>query len=99
MKKRIILATDPGTTNPAIRNAITAFLEGKGWSIWHWFDDLWLIDGVPTSVGLGPLRDELRPLLPPSVRLLILSAEGPMDHAGWVQQQSIPWITEHWLKK
>jgi hypothetical protein len=91
---RLIIATS-STAVPA-KNALTAFLEAKGWAVWHWFEDLWLIDNVPNGVSLPVLRDEIRRAIPTISNVLIIAAEGPSDHAGVVPTPSAQWFIEHW---
>jgi hypothetical protein len=91
---RLVIATN-STTVPA-KNALTAFLEGKGWAVWHWFEDLWLIDNAPNGINLPALRDEIRVLIPAINNLLIIAAEGVANHAGVVPTQSAQWFVEHW---
>jgi len=95
--KRLIIATDAATATLASRNALTAFLEGKDWSVWHWFQDLWLVDGVPDSIDLTALKGEISAALPaPNHNIMIMSTEGSITHSGLVPAASIPWIQEHW---
>lgn len=93
--KRFIIALDSTTISAGTRNELTAFLEGKGWSIWHWFPDLWLVDGVSDDLTAPVLRDQLQSLLP-RVELMVMSPEGRIDYGGFVKTTSIEWLTQHW---
>jgi hypothetical protein len=95
---RLIIATDSAVTDIATKNAITAFLEAKRWSVWHWYEDLWLIDNAPEQINLVALRVEITKAIPTLKHLLILSAEGPMDHAGMVPANGVAWFTESWKR-
>jgi hypothetical protein len=97
--RRLIIVTDSAVIGAATRDAITAFLRGKGWSVWHWFADLWLIDQAPMDVNFGLLREEIIKTIPGIVHLMIMSADGKMDHAGTVPSASIEWIKEHWQRR
>jgi hypothetical protein len=96
---RFIVSTDSAVTSASVRNGLTSRLEAKGWSVWHWFQDLWLIDAPENNINLGELRDELRRTVPGLARIMIMSTEGKKDHAGVVPSESIPWIKEHWYTR
>jgi hypothetical protein len=96
---RLIFVTDSAVVTNEGRNALTAFLEAKGWSVWHWFQDLWLIDNVPEDTKLGSLRDEIKSVIPTLTRIMIMTTEGEKNHAGQVPTEGIKWINEHWMKR
>ena len=93
---RLIIATNSTASGVAAKNTLTAFLEAKGWAVWHWFEDLWLLDNVPAQTNLMALRDEINRVIPTLGQVLVLSTEGPINHAGTVPAQSAQWFTEHW---
>jgi hypothetical protein len=94
---RFIIVTNGAVATNEGRNALTAFLEAKGWAVWHWFQDLWLVD-PPGAVDIGSLRDEMMQVIPSLQQIMILSVEGTHQHAGTVPVGSIPWITEHFKR-
>src|SRR5260370_11570597 len=94
-KRRLIIVTDSAIISAENRNAITAFLEAKGWSIWHWYQDLWLADNVPINTDLATLRNEILGVVPGAGRIMIMDAD-KKDHAGMVPTPSIEWLREHW---
>ncbi len=96
---RFIVATDSASTTNDIRNAVTAFLEGKGWSVWHWFQDLWLVANAPESTRLVILRDEIVRAVPGLKTVMIMSTEGIKEHGGLVPSDSVAWIEEHWKNR
>jgi hypothetical protein len=96
--RRLIIVTDSALINSENRNALTAFLEAKGWSVWHWFQDLWLADHVPVDVDVNLLRDEIFKVLPGVKRIMIMDAD-KKDHAGMVPTDSLPWLREHWRRR
>jgi len=96
---RLIIATDTSVFEVASRNALTAFLEAKGWSVWHWYAQLWLIDTGSEAVNFIALREEIRKAIPTLSHFLLTSAEGPTDHAGMVPKESTAWFKQHWLRK
>jgi hypothetical protein len=96
---KLIIATNSSVTGVAAKNALTAFLEAKGWSVWHWYSDLWLIDNVPEPVHLGTLRDEILAAIPTLIQILIMTTEGVLNHAGTVPRDSAQWFQEHWIRR
>jgi hypothetical protein len=96
---RLIVATDSSRADVGAKNALTAFLEAKGWPVWHWFDDLWLIDEAPEQIDLPALRAEILRAIPTLGIILIMSAEGLINHAGLVPGDSVQWFKEHWIRR
>lgn len=93
---RLIVVTNSAVASDKDRDLLTAFFEGKGWSVWHWFKDLWLIDGADDSTNLELLRDEALGVLSENKHIFIASTEGKIRHGAWVPSNSIPWLKEHW---
>lgn len=97
MTKFIIVTDSAFTTNP-IRDAITAFLEAKGWSVWHWFQDLWLVstDAATEPTDTGSVRQEIQAAIPAAKRIMVMTTEGIRGHSGFVPKDSIPWLKQYW---
>ena len=93
---RLIISTNPTVGGVANKNALTAFLEAKGWSVWHWYSDLWLIHNAPEQVDLPSLREEILKAIPTLNQILIMTTEGTIDHTGRVPAASVDWFEEHW---
>ncbi len=94
---KLLVASNSAVVSAEARNAVTKLLEAKGWSVWHWFLDLWLIDS-PEAPDFMKLRDELMAI--PGLRhVMIMSTEGPLYRTGWVPTDAVPWIEEHWTPK
>jgi hypothetical protein len=97
MPQRLAIITNSADVTRVHRNAITAFLEGKGWAVWHWFEDLWLIDNPGEAVALTDLRDQLAVASgDEKLSIFVLATEGNLNHAAMVPVNSIPWLKEHW---
>ena len=94
---RFIVATDSKDIDDRGRDIITAVLEGKGWSVWHWFKDLWLVDGAPDDLNPTELRQEIKDLLPADFHMMLMSTEGRKWHSGRVPSAATTWINEHWM--
>jgi hypothetical protein len=97
--QRIIIVT-----NSAIRTQITAydrdlitgFLQGKGWHVWHWYEDLWLAVTDSDDPVLKTVRDELGGLLPQHVEFIIMEFKEEAFFAGAFPLAGIPWLKIHW---
>jgi len=76
---KLIVATDSARVPAAARTALTAFLEGKGWSVWHWFSDLWLIGDAPETTDVHKLRADITATIPTLGIILIF---GPNQKVG-----------------
>jgi hypothetical protein len=94
---RLIIATNSAVSPMSAKNALTAFLEAKGWSVWHWYQDLWLIDSSK-EINLPNLRDEIQRTIPSLTQVLVLTTEGPISHAGTVPEGSVGWLQAHWAR-
>ncbi len=96
---KLIIVTNSEVTEVAEKNALTAFLEAKDWSVWHWFQDLWLVDGAPDRLSIMNLRDEIKEAIPTLRHVFIIRhAEGSV-YSARVPTASIPWLHEHWKEK
>lgn len=96
---RFIVVTDSAGIADRERDLITAFLEGKGWAVWHWFKDLWLVDEAPEGTKFSPLRDEIQALFEQPKNIMIMTTEGLRGHAGTVPTKGIQWINDHWKRQ
>jgi hypothetical protein len=96
---RLIIVINSATASKDIRDAVTSFLESKGWEIWHWFEDLWLSANAPNDLDLEKLRDEIRsiPLLVArNTHVMVFGTNDKLRRAGWVPIPSIDWLMKHW---
>jgi hypothetical protein len=93
---RLIIVTNSQDSTSEGRNALTAFLQGKGWNIWHWFEDVWLISDAPEGDEiLESLRDEIRGLV--GIRqFLILSGQDPTTLSGMTTRDGQRWLKTKW---
>lgn len=93
---RLIVLTNRASV--AERNALTAFLEGKGWSVWHWFEDAWLIADAPEMAGFSRLKQEISAAIPTLREFMIISTHDTENQRYSIRASpdGIPWIKEHW---
>jgi hypothetical protein len=99
MVSRFVVLTDSSTVDNDARNAITAYLKGKGWQVWHWFGDVWLVDAAPNRIDLNALRLEMTSVMPIIRHLIVMSVEGELALSGIVPAEAIPWINLHWGRR
>lgn len=100
MPKQFIICTEGASVTSEDRDAITRFIEGKGWHLWHWFSDLWLIADAPDGYDPNRLLEEVLGSLagPRHVRLILIMAAPPdgVRTAGFVPSDGVPWMLKHW---
>ena len=94
----ILIITDPSDTASQNKNLITAFLRGKGWDLWHWFDDVWIISNAPETVTAPILGKEIEEIAPtiPSNQYLVLRFRGDTpEYFGRARKEIWDWIFNH----
>jgi hypothetical protein len=95
MPKKLMVALDGG--NREQRDAITYHLNSKGWQIWHWYGDLWLLANVPDQSTPYALWSELNALPPLKGKsMLVSTVENHPLFFGVANPQSWPWMNENW---
>jgi len=75
--KNFIVCTSSATGGAAgasavERNTITNYLKAKGWSVWHWFEDTWLVVDQIGDSRPSELRDELRAIINAGTLILVM---------------------------
>jgi hypothetical protein len=97
MSKKLIVVMESGT--PEQNDVITLHLKGKGWGLWHWFKDLWLLADVPDDVTPRTLWKELSAL--PSFdkkNMIVIAANDSPSYFGYGPKGCWPWLAERWGK-
>jgi hypothetical protein len=90
------IAGDAGA-NAAERNAITDRLKAKGWPVWHWFEDVWLVVDPLGETRPVTLREELRSLIDSRTFILVMQID-PLAFSGFGNAEGWPWMIENWGK-
>jgi hypothetical protein len=105
MPRRLIICTDSakGVMNGVTaeeRNIITHHLELKGFQVWHWFEDLWLVVDPANGSSTSSLREELSGLLGPGnlKHIIIMNIEGNISFSGIGPPDGWPWMLKNWGK-
>lgn len=94
---RFIIALDRG--NREQRNAVTAFLQAKGWQVWHHMEDLWLLADVPDGVSSKELADEIESisLIGDHTKFVVKIEGNPrITHWGRANKEGWIWMKEFW---
>jgi hypothetical protein len=100
--QRLIIVTNSAAsakTTSSVRDLITGFLQGKGWHVWHWFEDLWLVTVYADDVDFSQIRDEIQALLPERIHILLMEFKEDSYFTGSFPEAAIPWLKIHWGKK
>jgi hypothetical protein len=96
---RFSIAVSGTTASAATKNALTAYLQGKGWQVWHWFDELWLI-AAADNVSAEELSREIRtiPGFHPQVHHIVMKLDGDADYFGWAPREAWDWMSKNWKR-
>jgi hypothetical protein len=95
---RFVVALDSG--NREQRNALTALFQTKAWSVWHHFEDLWLLSGVPEAVTPKSLYHELAKIavIGKHPVLILRVVDGDHDYYGKTRAEGWEWMEKSWGK-
>jgi hypothetical protein len=99
MPHRIIIAVNGSTASSADKNALTAFFQGKGLQVWHWFDELWLISDVPDDTDVRAFTKEISAIPgfgQKGAQFVVIGVNGDSPYYGWAKRESWDWMKEHW---
>jgi hypothetical protein len=80
------------------RDRITGYLEGRGWHVWHWFEDIWL---VKTDADVDPdkLLDALVEAIGTKRSLFVQVVPDPTNYQIMGSRSSFPWMDTHWRRR
>lgn len=93
MKKFIILAD--GLTAEQ-QNAITRFIQDRGWGFWHWHTNTWLLAGLPDDWTPRRLQVDLEESLKLQTSMIIMSISDPITFFGRAPEEAWPWLQQRW---
>lgn len=95
MRDRFVILVDRNGVDADRRDGLTAFLRSKGWQIWHWLDDSWLVvRDVEVQIEAKDLYHEIDEFLDSNGIFLVIPAG--KDAAGRVNMRALPWLMENW---
>jgi hypothetical protein len=97
---KFIVALDVGTRDQ--RNAVTEIFQKKGWKLWHWMEDLWLLAEVPDKVTSKDISEELdaHPLIGTNKIKIVIRVPGSAESTYWGRgsRDSWEWMSRFWGK-
>ncbi len=95
MKRKLIVALDSGTSEQ--QDAITNYIRNRGWRVWHWLADVWLLADVPASVSPKSLWSDLIavPALE-SARGFVMTTGNDATYWGSIDGRCWDWMSEYW---
>ncbi len=95
MSQKFLIAIDEGS--PRQNDAITLYLRGKGWHVWHWLANLWLLSGVPDEETPRSLYSELVdiPTLG-GLGMLVMKIDGESLYYGGINPDAWSWLRQEW---
>jgi len=96
MTGKFVIATN-STVPSLVKNSITIYLQSTGWQIWHWFEDLWLVAGVPDNFTAKDLAAALEVRsLAATGSFLVLQIEGESLYYGRAVKEAWQWMYDNW---
>jgi hypothetical protein len=90
----IVITTDSETTSPAERESITQLLRAKGWDVWHWMIDVWLVTGHPEDTKSQGLVKEIQLAAGAPVYVLVFVVPGAADLSAFLPHIAVRWLIE-----
>jgi hypothetical protein len=94
---RVVIAIDHGT--PDQNNAVTVYANTKGWHVWHWIENVWLLTDVPEELTPRAVWEEVIAL--PGmlmVKGVVFRVEGLPLFWGGNSSESWDWMKTYWGK-
>ena len=94
---KFVVTLDVGTVEQ--RNAVTEHFKSKGWQLWHWMEDVWLLAQVPPEITSQMITDELtaNPIIATKRRLvLLIPGNSALSFWGYSVPDSWKWMKEFW---
>jgi hypothetical protein len=95
MTYNFMIAIDSGTAEQ--QDAITAHLQRKGYRVWHWIENLWLLAQVPVGTTPKMIWEQLDALPEVgSIPMLITASNGASSFYGRLAPHAWKWMAEYW---
>lgn len=98
--QRFIIITDSGADKQSRvtdRAKLTGFLQGKGWHVWHWFEELWLVATAETpKTNPKEIRKEFQATLAKPMMMIVMEFKEGSDLSAHLPRSAMPWIRQHW---
>jgi hypothetical protein len=92
--KFFYLKSDAGSVKSP--NDITDYLQKKGWKVWHWLADIWLLTGVPDDVSPRILWEDLKVGISfPELNGVVINHD-TSAYWGNLAKESWDWMRDNW---
>ena len=98
MPARFLIATDSRVVAATSKNQLTAYLQGTGFQVWHWLDDLWLITDAPDELTPQGFAKAIETVIPALLvnSFIVFKLEGSPPYFGRAPQEAWTWMLTHW---
>lgn len=70
-------------------------LQAKGWDVWHWFDDLWLVVNSGKDYSPADLREDIQNLFSADKNVIVIQVEG-VSYSGFGPPRAWTWMRKKW---
>lgn len=93
--RKFLVALDFSTAQE--QTVLTELFLGKGWEVWHWLADLWLLSNVPEDVTASNVTELARSF--PGLRLrklVVMQIDGDPVFWGAITKDAWPWMRNNW---
>jgi hypothetical protein len=87
----LVVVTDSESTTPRDRDGITHLLRAKGWDVWHWMVDVWVVMGHPADTKATRLVEEIRDTIG-QVYVIAFVIPPDADVGAFLPITAIPWL-------
>ncbi len=76
------------------QNAVTAYLQGAGYQVWHWYPDVWLVYS-PLPVSAKALSEALDAFIGTTHRI-VFEVPSACHYFGRSTKESWDWMRTYW---
>jgi hypothetical protein len=95
---KFMVALDVGTREQ--RNTITDLFQKKGWNVWHWMEDVWLLAEVPDEITSQAISEEIgsHSLFQKNAKFVVIGITDSEKTTYWGRgsKEGWAWMTQFW---
>lgn len=95
---KFLVALDVGTRDQ--RNALTDLFQKRGWNVWHWMEDIWLLAAVPDEITPKAIAGEISAHLvfQTGAKFIIIriTDSGKITYWGRGSKEGWEWMARFW---
>jgi hypothetical protein len=96
MSKKFVVALDG---NPHFRDPITKLFMSRGWRVWHWYADIWLLAEMDDWFTPRTVYACLEGAIPSieTTSLMVMEMGHDLQYYGRApSEEAWAWMSEHW---